>query len=152
MGKIFEDIFSEIQIDMIKICFEYVYGSASKIYVHSSYEDNTISCSHFYEIEGRVLECHKIDTISSKYDVSIRRQKQCMDVLKENMKKLIALCHDDGKPIPTDIRIVYNVDTKSLESNCQYELMYSNHQTKTADDVALEWYESVKRATELGLQ
>ncbi len=47
MKEGFEQIFSDIQTDMVSICLEYVEKKADKIYIYASYEAKTISCDFF---------------------------------------------------------------------------------------------------------
>ncbi len=38
MSKTFEELFSEIQSDMVSICLEYVENRADKIFIYCSFE------------------------------------------------------------------------------------------------------------------
>lgn len=60
MGKVFEDYFSEFQADMISICLEYVFDRVNKIYIYCSYEEGLISNDFFYNINGEIVERHKL--------------------------------------------------------------------------------------------
>ena len=54
MKEGFEQIFSDIQTDMVSICLEYVEKKADKIYIYASYEAKTISCDFFYSVNGKI--------------------------------------------------------------------------------------------------
>lgn len=79
---------------MVSVCLEYCYEKADVIYILGSYEAGMLSCHWFFDFGGEIIEKHKINTVSPKYEVTIQRQKQCMSVLMENMKKMIALCKE----------------------------------------------------------
>lgn len=87
MKKVFEDEFSEIQTDMIQICLEYAEKKVDTIYIYGSFEENTISCDFFYKIMGKIVERHELNEIGELYDTSIQRQKKCMRILIEDIKK-----------------------------------------------------------------
>ena len=118
--EIFEDAFSAIQVDMVQICLEYVDNRADKIFIYASFEENTISCDFFYDINGHKIERHKLNLIDDTYDTSIQRQKMCMDILVDDMKQLISLCQKHERDIPTEIKITYDVNSNSLNANYQY--------------------------------
>ena len=45
--------------------------------------------------------------------------------------------------MPTEIKMVYDVNTKQFNADYKYNLVYSNHKTKTADDIVNDWYYEV---------
>ena len=61
MNKVFEDYFSELQADMVSICLEYVFERANKIYIYCSYEEGLVSNDFFYNINGKIVERHKLN-------------------------------------------------------------------------------------------
>lgn len=52
MGKVFEDEFMDIQVQMIALCLEFVGNEADKIYVYGSIEENSISFNAFLKYKG----------------------------------------------------------------------------------------------------
>lgn len=148
MNKVFEDYFSELQGDMVSICLEYVDNRAEKIYIYCSFEDGVVASDYFYNINGKVLERHKlneqlIDT-EKKYDISIERQKGVIKILNTDIKNIVKLCKEYQREMPTEIKLIYNLEKNSLKAEYKYDLVYSNDSTKTADDIAMEWFEIVK--------
>lgn len=145
MSKVFEDDFTTIQTDMIEICEEYADYKADIVYVYASYEDDTISCDYFYRIGSSLVERHKLNDISGHiYDTSIERQRVCMDILVEDIQKLIMLCKEYGKEMPTEIKLIYDVCNNKVSANYSYEEKYCFDEIKTADDIAEEWFEEIK--------
>lgn len=145
MEKSFEEAFSEIQTDMIAICLEYVENRAEEIFIYSSYENKMISCDYFYKIAGNIMQRHKLP---NGYDTSIQRQKACMKILNEDMKKIIHLCKEFKQDIPTEMKIVYCISQNSVAANYKYDVVYSNDPEKTADDMAEEWFIKEKEKLE----
>lgn len=149
MNKVFEDYFSELQTDMVSICLEYVEDRANKIYIYCSFEDNVIASDYFYNINREIVERHKInDIISSheeKYDTSIERQKGVVRILNNDMKNMIRLCREYKREMPTEMKLVYDVLKTSLKAEYKYDLVYSNDPIKEADDIAMKWFEELKK-------
>jgi len=146
MGKVFEDYFSELQADMVAICLEYVENRAEKIYIYCSFENGMISSGFFYRVNGKIVKKNKLNDVivdgQKKYDVSIERQKGAINIINDDIKKLIKLCQEHKREMPTEIKLVYNVISNSLNAEYSYDLIFSNDENRTAYDVLEEWYES----------
>lgn len=149
MSKVFEDYFSELQADMVSICLEYVEDRAEKIYIYCSCEERIISSDFFYCIEGKIKERHKLNNDMNKcnnyiYDTSPERQDAVLEILIEDIKKMKSLCNEYKREMPTEIKLIYDVEKNSLKAEYKYDIVYSNDPVKTADDIAMEWFEAVK--------
>lgn len=150
MSKVFEDYFSELQGDMVSICLEYVENKADKIYIYCSFEEGVISCDFFYCINGKVVRKHKLnDAINVElgkfeYDTSVERQKGAMNIINDDIEKLYKICNEYKKEMPTEIKLIYDVPKNSLTAEYKYDLVYSNDTIKTADDIAMEWFQKIQ--------
>lgn len=149
MSKVFEDYFSELQADMVSICLEYVENRAEKIYIYCSCEERVLSSDFFYCIKGNIKERHKLNDNMDKYndciyDTSPERQDAVLDILIQDTKKIMSLCKQYKREMPTEIKLIYDVNKNSLKAEYKYDLVYSNDPIKTADDMAMEWFESIK--------
>lgn len=149
MSKVFEDIFSELQADMVSICLEYVQDRAEKIYVYCSFEERVISSDYFFSINGRIVRKHKLnDALDSsdsfRYDTSVERQKGVLNIINDDIEKIYRLCSEHKREMPTEIKLMYDVVQNSLKAEYKYELVYSNDPVKTADDIAKEWFEEIQ--------
>lgn len=148
MNKVFEDYFSELQADMVSICLEYVASRAQKIFIYCSFEEGLVASDFFYKIANCILERHKLNDIvdegQEKFNVTTDRQLAVMDTLNEDIEKMNKLCNQYKKEMPTEIKLIYDVNTNSLKAEYKYDLVYSNDPVKTADDIAMEWFEKVK--------
>ena len=150
MGKVFEDYFSELQADMVSICLEYVDNRADRIYIYCSCEETIISSDFFYCIEGKIKERHELneDNVNKSnkyiYDTSSERQDMVLEILTEDIEKIKALCQRYNKEMPTEIKLIYDVQKNKLKAEYKYDLVYYNEPVKTADDIAMEWFEKIK--------
>lgn len=156
MGKVFEDGFSELQADMVSIALEYVENRAEKIYIYCSFEDGVLTSDVCYKINGKVVHRHKLnDAILNNqpgYDVSIDRQKGLIRIINEDMGGVIKLCKEYQREMPMEIKLVYDVIANKLNADYGYDLYYSNHPTRTSNDVFEEWVKQIKEEEEKVIQ
>lgn len=139
MKEGFEHVFSDIQADMVSICLEYVEGRAETIFIYGSYESRVLSCDYFFKVAGNLYERQKLP---EGYDVSVDRQKACMRILLDDMKKLISACAEYEAEMPTEIKLIYDVKNNKLNADYQYDEIYTNTE-KTSDDIAEMWYQEI---------
>ncbi|MED3836682.1 immunity protein YezG family protein [Peribacillus frigoritolerans] len=146
--KQFEDRFSELQADMISICMEYVEDRADKVYVYASCEEDMISSSFFYLINNKYVECHKVNDAlengDERYDVSTERQFMVLNIINDDAKKIKVLCKEYERDMPTELKLIYDAKSGSLQAEYKYDLVHTNDDIKTADDFADEWFEEIK--------
>lgn len=152
MGKVFEDYFSELQADMVSICLEYVFERANKIYIYCSHEEGLVTNDFFYNINGKIVERHKLNdalvneegNANFSYDISVDRQKAVVKIINQNIKELIKLCRKYDREMPTEIKIVYDVQANKLAADYKYDLVHTNDSNKTASSIARIWFEQIK--------
>ncbi|EJL21824.1 immunity protein YezG family protein [Brevibacillus sp. BC25] len=146
--KEFEEMFSELQADMISICMEYAGDRANKVYVYASCEEDMISSSFFYLINNKYVECHKLNDVledgDESYDVSTERQFMVLNIINDNIEKIEELCKEFEKDMPTEMKLIYDVTSGKFQAEYKYDLVHTNDDIKTADDFADEWFEEVK--------
>ena len=118
----FEDEITELQADMVDICNEYSCEAADKIFIYVSYE-GLLNTDYFYSINGDIIERHKLNTsgINADFDVSVDCQKQVLNILKEDVYKIKAVCDKYNQPMPTERRLVYEPKTKKFTAEYKYE-------------------------------
>ena len=63
-----------------------------------------------------------------------------IEILVEDLEKLKSACEKFGKPVPTEIKLYYDVKKKSLDGKYKYEPVYSMYKDKLSDDVFEEWF------------
>ncbi|WJE49841.1 DUF600 family protein [Peribacillus frigoritolerans] len=144
----FEDIFSELQADMISICMEYVEDRADKVYVYASCEEGIISSSFFYLINNKYVKSHKLNDAlengDERYDVSTERGFMVLDIINENTEKIKVLCKEYERDMPTEMKLIYDVKSGNFKAEYKYDLVYTNDDIKTAHHIANEWFEELK--------
>lgn len=146
MEKIFEDYFSEAQADMVAITLEYVDKKADYIYIYCSFE-SMYYFDFFYLINHQYIDRNELNNIGIdyKYDTSSNRQLQAMKIGVKNLKMIHELCQRYNREMPTEIKLIYNVQKNSLDAEYSYDLKYSNTKDLIADDIFTQWFEEVKK-------
>lgn len=137
MDNKFETKFSELQADMIAICLEYCERKATEIFVHVIYERDSIFTNFFFRMKEEMYKKGMLGDGIGK--VSFPRQKEALSIITNNYKELIFLCQNNSRPIPTEMRLVYDVRKGSLRANYSYDAITTNE--KTARDVTEAWFE-----------
>ena len=145
MSKEFEDYFSELQIDMIDICLEYVRDQGDNAYVYCSKENNMYSVGYFYKINGKMKKRSKVNEELPECDVSGKMQKAVMDVLMENWQKMEEICKEFNRPMPTEIKLNYDIKNNKVGAQYQYENVYSKHPSKGPGDIEREWFDELSQ-------
>ena len=142
MGKVFEDYFSEIQKDMLSACLEYAGHKVDKVFVYASFENNVISSDFFFEVNHQIWKKSKLKEIDATvYDSSPKRQFACLDVLEKDIEEIISLCKEHNHPIPTEIKLFYNVQTKKASASYQYDPVVAKTKNRISEDVVNDWIE-----------
>ena len=140
----FERKFAEFIADVLAICYEYVEGRAEKIYVYLEDEARVQTSGFFYKINGKVVMRGKLNTAlrpgEKLYADYPDRQGQVQSIIREDWNRFAALCRQYNKPVPTEIRMVYDVKTKKPDVRIQYDPVWSN-KGGFPMDVEEAWFE-----------
>lgn len=143
MGKVFEDDLIKIQADMVSICLEYVENRAEKIYIYCYNENGCIYGNCFFKVDGNILEKHNLN--KEEYNISFRRQDLVLDILVDDIEKMEKLCKEYHKPIPTEMRLIYDVKQNKLIASYRYDrLLKKDKYDVSWDDLFNEWVEEEK--------
>ena len=145
--KNFEDQLMELQADMVDICLEYVEDDAEKVYIYCSDEDGMTSAGYFYKLNGQVVDRHLLNTVSTgkQYDVSPDLQSEVVDVLLEDIMKIKSLCEKYKRPMPTEMKMIYDAQTRRLDVDYKYDLQFSNTEDLLPDDLECAWMQELSR-------
>lgn len=147
MTKIFEDEFMEVQSDMVSLCLEYIESKADNIYIYASNENNSLTFNVFFEIKGQIATTNEVNKILSslnmEVDDSIERKRAILKIGVQDLQKIISICTKYNQPVPTEMKLVYNVNSNSLDAHYQYENIYSNTD-KASYDIFSEWMQQIK--------
>lgn len=154
MTSNFEDLFSELQTDIISLCFEYADGKVNDIYTYCSIEEGIYAFDVFFGIHGSLYQKQNLNDANlprhyHKYDTSPERQSALLETGIEDLKRLKALLEKYDRPTPTELKLHYNIDTGRLSAEYKYEPVYTNHKTLTSEDIFDNWFDQIKEQTQL---
>ncbi len=150
MNKSFEDELSEFQSSLVALGLEYANDRADEIFLYCSKERNACSFDAFYVIDGTLCFKHKLNESKSKnnshsYDTSPDRQDGFARAGIDDLIEFIETCKRHQQPIPTEVKILYNVKLNKLDSNINYNMVHSNHPTFTPEDIFDNWFEEIEK-------
>lgn len=143
MNNNFNNDFQSLLTEIVELAFEYVDNNVDE--VDTVYSIGLIEKGYFfktfYKINGQLAKSHKVNDISKKqYDISYARAFDLLNNGNEILIKIENLFVDYNREIPTILKLVYFPKTGKFESYFGYKNNFSNHTTKTAQDVYEEWY------------
>ncbi len=151
MGKVFEDYLSEIQKEMLSVCLEYAGHKVDRVFVYASYENNVISSDFFFEVNHKIWEKNRLKDIDQTiYDSSVKRQFACLDELERDIEGIISLCKEYDQPVPTEIRLFYDVHTKKAGATYQYDPVVAKTKNGISEDVVNDWIEEERSKLKVG--
>lgn len=136
MNSSFEKQFSELQADMISVCLEYCERKSEMIFIHIICENNSIFSNFFFRIDGIMRKKGRLNDAAAP--VSIVRQKEALSIITKDVREIISLCEKNGRPVPTEFKLVYDVAMGSLKADYSYESVTSS--MKSDRVVSEEWF------------
>ena len=131
---------------MVDICMEFVDYQADKIYIYCCCEGRMIHSDFFYDIDGQIVERYRVNKVSPRNTTTPENEEKCLDILLDDVCKLKKLCIEHERPMPTEIKMIYDVKKNSLDVKYKYENQWLDHKTRTSDDIFAEWFEEVKNS------
>lgn len=148
---IFEDEFSAKQTDMIQLALEYADRVEQKIdtvYIYGSFE-TMYSFDVFYKDDrNNIVMLHEL---SQKGMSESEIDNLIFSVLKlgnQDLQDIHKICRKYNRPMPTQIKLIYDNIQNKVSGKYSYDLFYSNSDTLTADDIFEQWYKEIKEEVE----
>ena len=135
MSKVFEDEFMEWHASMIGLCKELTQERVDMIYVYCCMEEDEKMFDAFFLKDGKAVHAGDLK-------IPAATQKRFLALGMEDMAQIEQVCKKHGRPSPTEIKMVYNVSTRGLETSYRYE-EYLDAEDKCAEDIYEEWMEKV---------
>lgn len=147
MADIFEDKFMDIQSDMVSLCLEYTESKADKIFIYASNENNSLTFNVFFLIKEHIATMNSVNQILSnqglQIDDSLERRRAVLKIGVEDFQKIISVCKEYNQPIPTEIKLNYDVISNSLDAHYKYENVFSDTD-KSSFDIFNDWIQQMK--------
>jgi hypothetical protein len=140
----FENKFMEVQAGMISLAMEYVQNQAEKLYIYAI-ADSLYSFKPFYKINGIVIGMEKVNEVVTKtVDDSDNMAFALLKYGTEDMQKLQDVCQKYNREHPTEMWLIYDTQTNSLNSRYSYEGRYEKDEELLPRLEFEKWFEEVK--------
>ena len=139
MGKVFEDDFMDLQAGLISLCLEVTNEKVDKVFAYGSIEKKSTMFNAFFEVDGKIKT---LDMLGVPQELAY----QFLDLGIEDLEKLHPMAQEYSRPIPTELKMYYDVKTGKFRSEYKYEEICSARTGKTAGDVFDEWIAEMKVA------
>lgn len=137
MEKKFEDEFMELQSDFVSLCLELVEQKVNKIYIYCSLEKKSKMFNAFFEINGKIKTLNQLGGNNALII-------QFLKLGTSDLEKVKKVCINYNMPIPTEMKMYYNIDTGKYDAQYKYEEICSEKTGKSAGQVFLEWISEIK--------
>ena len=128
MEKVFEDEFMDLQTALISLCLEV---TEEKVYVYCSNEKKSKMFNAFFDVNGEVKTLYQLG-------VPNELAFQFLKLGKEDLEKVDAICIKHNMPIPTEMKLYYDVTSGKYDAEYKYEEVCSAKTGKNAGEVFSE--------------
>lgn len=147
--KNFEDKFMDIQIGMVALANEYVQGQAEKIFIYAI-SDSLYSYNVFYKVCGHIVHKHQVNDylLDASNEVDVSLENQLLKLGVSDLKKLKELCLTNQKECPTELWLVYDAKSGSLDTKYSYEARYEKDENLLPRLEFEKWFDEVKSEVE----
>ena len=140
MDRVFEDEFMEAQSRIIALCVEFAGNRADKVYAYGSIEESSISFNAFFKIDGQIKTTNNIaaDT-DSIWDF--------LDLGESDLEKIKQICIHYGKPVPTELKMIYDCKCGKIDTKYKYESICSAKTGTDSSEIFMKWLDEVLQST-----
>ncbi len=137
MNKVFEDEFMDWQSALISLCMEVTEQKISKVYAYCSNEKKSKMFNAFFDVNGEIKTLNQLG-------VPNKLAFQFLKLGTEDLEKVDAICTKYNMPIPTEMKLYYDVTLGKYDAKYKYEEVCSAKTGKNAGEVFLEWVSEIK--------
>ena len=156
--KIFEDYFSELQAGMVSICLDYAEENkaegytVNRVYIYISCEtvgkSTVLEPVFSFRVNGKWMSHADINGSSGDDDDGVPDEQQdlALDLLTGKIMELRKICQQYDKPMPTEMKLTYDVEKSSLDAAYRYDpVLVAGKKVKTTYRLATEWFAQLEK-------
>ena len=143
MSRVFEDEFMDLQTGLISLCLEVTQGKVDKVFAYGSNEKKSTMFNAFFEVNG---EIKTLGMLGVSKDLAF----QFLGLGIEDLEKLDAIGAKYNRPVPTELKLYYDVRARKFKSEYKYEEVCSARTGKSAGEVFDEWIAEMRVANNTG--
>jgi len=144
----FDSKFQKLFTELVEIGFDFVNNNSDE--VDTVYVIGLIESGYFYKvfysINNHLVKSHKVNAVSEmQYDMSNERAFKLLNLGKDILKGIESLFKSHDRDVPTMLKLQYHPKSGKFDSEFSYEKTFTDHKTKTAQDVYEEWFEEIAK-------
>lgn len=137
MSRVFEDELMDLHADCISLCLEVVHDKADKIFAYCSIEKDSNMFNAFFEVNDEIKTLGQLG-------ISRAMTMQFLQLGTQDLEKYEELGKQYDRPIPTEIKMVYDMRTKKLDTQYRYDEVCGASSDVCAEDVFMTWLKEIK--------
>lgn len=136
MKRVFEDEYMDLHAEIISLCLDALEEEqgVDVVYAYCSIEGAIYTFNAFFTRKGKA---YTLDDINLPFDA-------LSDILGEGAQigiEIGALCKEFGRPVPTEIKMIYEVGQESLAVDYKYEPQET--ESRFVHDIFLDWVKAI---------
>lgn len=136
----FEDEFMDAQSQIISLCVEFAGKRADKVYAYGSIEKSSISFNAFFKIDDQIKTTNNIVTdTDAVWDF--------LDLGESDLEKIRQICIHHGKPVPTELKMIYDCKSGKMDTAYKYESICSGKTGTDSSEIFMKWLDEVIQST-----
>lgn len=139
MSKIFEDEFMDLQSEFVSLALELIGNKADEIYIYISIEEKSRMFNAFFKIDNEIKTTNLIGADDSLIF-------QFLKLGTGDILRIEELCKEYGMKIPTEMKMVYHVQTGTYNVDLKYESICGAKTGINAVEVFRQWIQEVKES------
>ncbi|MGC6767863.1 hypothetical protein ACYSNR_11530 [Enterococcus sp. LJL128] len=150
MTETFDNKFMDLQFAMVSVAVEFVNKKADKAFVYGSIEEGVVTGDVFYQVGKRIFKKHELSKLNdfSNINMGDEMQYRMLGLFSEDLQSLMKLFKEDNREVPTEFKMIYDINSGKFNSNLSYDLKYSDSDYKDASDIFDKWFDEVKKEIE----
>jgi len=137
MSHQFEDEFMDLQSKLISLCLEVAEKKVDKIYAYASIEEKSKMFNAFFEVNGEMKTLNQLGLSSSLTN-------QFLKLGTGDLEKIRSVCKSFDKPVPTEIKMYYDVNTGKYNADYKYKEVCSARTGVSAGEIFMNWISEIK--------
>ena len=137
MSHQFEDEFMDLQSELISLCLEATERKIDNIYAYASIEEKSKMFNAFFKVDGKIKTLNQL-----KLDTSLI--SRFLKSGTSDLEKIISTCKSFNKPVPTEIKMYYDVATGKFNADYKYNEVCSSKTGVAAGEIFMDWLSQVK--------
>lgn len=142
-SKEFDERFQEITKEMLEIAYEFNGSNDQEIdiiFLLGSTEDEGFETNFFYRIGNAIVPKQAINEhLKAKADISKERQFEALRLENELLTKMAGEFKNDGREVPTLIKIIYSPRIGKFDCKLNYEPFFGDGDIGSFYDLYSEW-------------